>query len=109
MDLTNTPAFLPFMNDAITLRERTTSGWQSTDISPACVTDVDSTASILGLANGWTTSVIFKTEDHPKLPSVGSRVLDATSAEDWNNLTVAKAYHQGTLTYLLCTTQEVPL
>ena len=108
MDLTNTTAYLPFMNDEITLRERTTSGWQSTDISPACVTDVDSTASFRGLANGWTTSVIFKTADHPSLPTTGSRVTADPNGK-WDELTVAKAYHQGTLTYLLCTTQEIPL
>ncbi len=107
MNLSNPSAYLPFMADAITIRDTRKSDCQpfTVFVAKACVMDADSAASILGLANGWQTAVIFRTSDYADLPTRGATV-DPDPNGRWSKLTVQKSYRQSGLTFLLCSTME---
>ena len=95
------------MADAITIRDTRKSDCRpfAVSVAKACVMDADSAASILGLANGWQTAVVFRTSDYANLPTRGATV-DADPNGKWSKLTVQKSYRQSGLTFLLCSTME---
>ena len=96
------------MEGSVTIRDTRKGDGQpfSVSIEKACVMDVDSAASVLGLADGWQTAVVFRTSEYGELPTTGATV-DPDPNGKWSKLTVQKSYIQHGLTYLLCTTKEV--
>ena len=108
MTLENVSAYLPFMVDSVTIRERK-ADWRDhlTNVDKACVMDVDSFPGLLGMATGWKTAVIFRSSDYDGLPTRNSTV-DPDPNGKWTKLTVQKSYIQTGLIFLLCSTEEQP-